>query len=326
MAMLPPAGRRALLAAAVTGFAGTALAQAGRVTRLLVPVPPGGGMDACARLLAEFAPRDLIGTTIVENRPGGALRIAIEAVLRAEADGRTLLFAPASVFTIYPHIYRRLSYTMEDSFSPISTFCEFEIGLAVPGGSPITSLEQYLATVRREGGRMAVFGVPAAGSAAHFAGAQLAVLARVPLEHVPYRGSAPAMQDLMAGNLPALFNVASEFVPLRGTGRVTVLATSGPRRSTFMPDVPTFTELGYPDIIVSEWFGLFAPARTPAAVIEGLNTAVAGALMRPEVQARLATLGYTPSHMAAADFARRIVTEREGWGPVVRATGFTVEE
>ena len=326
MAMFPPAGRRALLAAAATICAGPALAQAGRVTRILVPVPAGGGMDACARLLAEFAPRELIGTSIVENRPGGALRIAIEAVQRAEPDGRTLLFAPASVFTIYPHIYRRLSYTVEGDFSPISTFCEFEIGLAVPGGSPITSLEQYLATVRREGGRMAVFGVPAAGSAAHFAGAQLAALARVPLEHAPYRGSAPAMQDLMAGNLPALFNVASEFVPHRGAGRVTVLATSGPRRSPFMPDVPTFAELGYPDITVSEWFGVFAPARTPAPVTEGLNAAVAGALARPEVTSRLATLGYTPMHMAATDFARRILAERDGWGPIVRSTGFTVEE
>jgi tripartite-type tricarboxylate transporter receptor subunit TctC len=120
--------------------------------------------------------------------------------------------------------------------------------------------------------------------------------------------------------------VASEFVPHRGAGRVTVLATSGPRRTVFMPDVPTFAELGYPDITVSEWFGLFAPARTPAAVVEGLNAAVAGALARPEVTSRLATLGYAPRHMAAADFARRILAEREGWGPVVRSTGFTAEE
>lgn len=322
-------GRRAVLAGAaalVAAGAGRAAAQGGRITRVVVPVPAGGGMDACARLFAEFAPRETLGQAIVENRPGGALRLAIEFVQRSEPDGRTLLFAPASVFTIYPHIYRRLTYELERDFAPISTFCEFELALGVPAASPASTLAEYLAWVRRESGRAAAFAVPAAGSAAHFAGARLARLAGVPLEHVPYRGSAPAMQDLLAGAVPAAFNVAGEFAAHRAAGRVKVLATTGARRSPFYTDVPTFAESGFPDLVVGEWFGLFAPAATPAATVAALNAAVASALARPEVLSRLETLAYVPRHMDSAAFAARIRAEREGWAETIRATGFVVEE
>lgn len=320
-------GRRPLLAALLAaGLAGRAAAQGGRVTRIIVPVPAGGGMDACARLFAEYAPREALGQAIVENRPGGALRLAIEFVQRAEPDGRTLLFAPASVFTIYPHIYRRLTYDLDRDFAPISTFCEFDLALGVSASTPVSTLAEYLAWVRREGGRAATFAVPAAGSAAHFAGARLARLAGVPLEHVPYRGSAPAMQDLLAGAVPAAFNVSGEFVAHRAAGRVKVLATTGAQRSPFYPDVPTFAELGFPDLVVGEWFGLFAPMATPAAVVAGLNAAVVAALARPEVQERLRALAYAPLHMAPEAFARRIRAERDGWAETVRATGFVVEE
>lgn len=320
-------GRRPLLAASLAaGLAGQAAAQGGRVTRIIVPVPAGGGMDACARLFAEYAPREALPQAIVENRPGGALRLAIEFVQRAEADGRTLLFAPASVFTIYPHIYRRLTYDLDRDFAPISTFCAFDLALGVPASAPVSTLAEFLAWVRREGGRAATFAVPAAGSAAHFAGARLARLAGVPLEHVPYRGSAPAMQDLLAGAVPAAFNVSGEFVAHRAAGRVKVLATTGAQRSPFYPDVPTFAESGFPDLVVGEWFGLFAPAATPAAVVAGLNAAVVASLARAEVQERLRALAYAPLHMAPEAFARRIRAERDGWAETVRATGFVVEE
>ncbi|MCS6892433.1 MAG: tripartite tricarboxylate transporter substrate-binding protein [Rhodovarius sp.] len=320
--------RHALIAAGgvAIGGASAARAQPGRITRIVVPVPAGGGMDACARLFAEYAPREVLGQAVVDNRPGGALRLAIEYVQRAEPDGRTLLFAPASVFTIYPHIYRRLTYDVARDFAPISTFCEFDLALGVPGNSPAGTLAEYLAMVRSQGPRAGSFAVPAAGSAAHFAGARLARLTGLPLEHVPYRGSAPAMQDLVAGNVPAAFNVSGEFVAHRAAGRVKVLATTGARRSPFFPDVPTFAELGFSELVIGEWFGLFAPARTPQPMIEALNGAVAAALRQPEVLARLQQLAYQPLHMPAEAFARRILAEQQSWAETVRATGFVVEE
>lgn len=318
--------RRSLLGAALAAAAGPAAAQGARVTRIIVPVPAGGGMDACARLFAEYAPREALPQAIVENRPGGALRLAIEFVQRAEPDGRTLLFAPASVFTIYPHIYRRLTYDLDRDFAPISPFCEFELALGVPASAPVSTVAEYLAWVQREGGRAATFAVPAAGSAAHFVGARLAQLTGVPLEHVPYRGAAPALQDLLAGAVPAAFTVAGELVTHRAAGRVKVLATTGAQRSPFYPDVPTFAESGFPDLVVGEWFGLFAPIATPAATVAEVNRAVAAALGRAEVQERLRALAYLPLHLAPDAFARRIRAERDGWAGTVRATGFVVEE
>ncbi len=321
------ARRRGVLAAPlVLGAAGRAAAQGGRVTRIIVPVPPGGGMDASARLLAEFAPREVLGPVIVENRPGGALRLAVETVQRAEPDGRTLLFAPGSVFTIYPHIYRRLTYDVRTDFAPISTFSSTDLALGVPGTSPANDLAGYLAMVRREGGRSATFGIPAAGTSLHFAGAELARLSGIALENVPYRGSAPLMQDLLGGNLPAAFNLAGEFVQPKAAGRVKVLATSGERRAPLMPDIPTFGELGYPGLTKSEWFGLFAPARTPPAVVEALNAAVAAATANPEVASRVLAMGYAPLHAPSAAFAARVLAERASWEPIVKATGFSVEE
>lgn len=319
--------RRGLLAAPLAlGLARQAAGQGGRVIRIIVPVPPGGGMDASARLFAEFAPREVLGPAIIENRPGGALRLAVELVQRAEPDGRTLLFAPGSVFTIYPHIYRRLNYDVRTDFVPISTFSSTDLALGVPGNSPADDLAGYLAMVRREGGRSATFGIPAAGTSLHFAGAELARLSGTTLENVPYRGSAPLMQDLIAGNLPAAFNLAGEFVQPKAAGRVKVLATTGADRAPLMPDVPTFAELGYPGLTKSEWFGLFAPARTPPAVVEALNAAVAAAVTSPEVRARVLAMGYAPQRMPSTAFMDRILAERAAWEPTIKATGFAVEE
>ena len=320
--------RRTLLAAgALMGVMRGVSAQtpAGRVTRVLVGVPPGGGLDASARLMADSI-KDVAGNVVIDNRPGAALRLAIEATKRAEPDGSTLLFSPISPFTIYPHIYKKLSYEYATDFVCISPFCTVDFALGVPGSSPINTVADYVAAVRADPKKYASFAVPSAGAAPHFTGAQFARITGLPLEYVPYKGSAPAMQDLIGGNVPAAFNLSGEFLQYLPAKRVKVLATTGERRSPFLPDVPTFSELGFRDMVLSEWFGLFAPAQTPAGVVDTLSAAVVKAVQRPDVQTRLAGLGYVPLGLDPRAASRRLAEEAAVWGRVVKATGFTVQE
>lgn len=292
---------------------------------MVVPVPPGGGMDSTARLAAEQL-RPALGPVIVDNRPGAALRIALNLVKAAAPDGNTLLFTAVSPFTIYPFVYAKLGYRVEGDLLPVAPVVSYEFAIAVPGSSPIRTLAEYIAAAKKDPQVYGLYAVPAAGSAAHFAGAALAVAAGVPLKHVPYKGSAPAMQDLIGGHVPACMNVLGEFLPYRGTGKVRVLATTGAQRSAFMPDVPTLKELGFKNVVANEQFGIFAPSGTSPALIERLNAAVAAATQKPDVLKRLADLGYEPVQSSPAAFAASLREARDFWGPIVKSTGFTLDE
>ena len=303
---------------------GVARAQSGKPMTVIVPVPAGGGMDASARLIAENV-RDALGQVIVDNKPGAALRLGLQVVRTAAPDGNTLLYTAVSPFTIYSHIYKRPGYS-ESDFVPIVPAASFDFALGVPGSSPITTLAQYLDAARRDPERNGIYGVPSAGSAAHFVGAALASAAGLRLTYVPYKGSAPLVQDLIGGHVASACNVLGEFVPHRAAGRVRVLATTGATRSTLMPDVPTFAELGFPSMVFSEQFGLFAPKETPPAVVNRINAAVLSAVRQPDVQRRLNELGCTPLPMAPEAFAAKLAADRAKWGPIIKTTGFVLEE
>ena len=311
--------------AASLALSGLAHAQNNRITKIIVPVPAGGGMDATARLFAEYT-KEMLGTGIVDNKPGAALRIAIDLVKQAAPDGTTLLFSPASPFTIYPHIYKKLTYDFKNDFVAISPFCQFDFALGVPSDSPINTVADYINAVKRDPNKFSNYAVPAAGAAPHFVGAQFARISGLPLQHIPYKGSAPAMQDLIGGNVPAAFNLTGEFIQHAASKRVKVLATSGEKRSPFFPNVPTFAELGFKDMALTEWFGIFAPAKTPVAMIESINAAITAALRRPEVQARLSTLGYSPYSLSSKETQQRVVAEMNAWSSIVKSTGFSLEE
>ena len=315
----------ALGATASGQYLGQPLAQTGAVRRVVVPVPAGGGMDNMARIFAEST-REAIGPSIVDNRPGGALRIAIDFVRQANPDGMTLLFAPASPFTIYPHIYKKLSYDYQKDFTAVGGFCSFDFALGVPGNSPINTLAEYITAVKNEPNKFGQFAVPAAGASPHFVGSHFGKVAGIQLQHIPYRGSAPAMQDLMAGAVPSAFNLTGEFVQMAQGGRVKVLATTGNRRSQFMPNIPTFQELGYKDMVFSEWFGVFAPAKTPAKMLDTLSSALESALRNPEVIAKIQAANYSPFNIRPSELNQRIQQENTMWGPLVKATGFTLDE
>ncbi|MDM0012011.1 tripartite tricarboxylate transporter substrate-binding protein [Variovorax sp. J22P168] len=319
--------RRLLLAGAAVGAlpAGLAHAQPEGVTRFIVPVPAGGGMDSTARLIAEGV-RDVIGTVIVENKPGGALRIALQYVKAAAPDGKTLLYTTLSPLTIYPHVYQKLGYDAVSDLIPVAPVVSYDFALAVPGSSPISSLAEYLEAVKRNPEKMGLYAVPAAGTSLHFLGVALAQAANVPLTVVPYKGSAPAMQDLVGGQVPACINVLGEFLQYRAAGKVKILATAGAQRSTLTPDVPTFSELGFKSLVMNEQFGLFAPAKTPPATVARINTAVSDAMRKPEMQKRVAEMGYGTLILTPAAFEEKVRKDRDLWRPLVKASGFSLDE
>ena len=308
-------------APAMSGFA----AHGQKPTSIVVPVPPGGGMDATARLLAERI-RPALGTILVENKPGAALRIGLQAVRGAAPDGTSLLYTSISPFTIYPFVYKKPGFDAERDLIAGAPVVSFEFALAVPGTSPISSLAEYIEAARREPSRYGHYAVPGAGTSVHFTGAALAHSTGLDLKHVAYKGSAPAMQDLIGGHVPACMNVLGEFLQYRGTGKVKVIATTGARRSPFMPDVPTFTELGFKGMALNEQFGLFAPAKTPGATVERISVAVLAAVRDPDFVRRVGELGYTTLPMGPQEFADKLKADREAWGPIVKVTGFSLDE
>lgn len=314
-----------LLATGAGSLHSTAAAQSGKLLTLIVPVPPGGGMDSTARMAADQL-RTTYGPVLVDNRPGAALRIALNMVKAAAPDGHTLLFTSISPFTIYPFVYTRLGYKVEGELIPVAPAVSYEFAIAVPGSSPIRSLAEYIAAVKKSPEVHGLYAVPAAGSAVHFAGAAFAAAAGLSMKYVPYKGSAPAMQDLLGGHVPACVNVLGEFLPYRADGKVRVLATTGAKRSPFMPDVPTLSELGFKNLIAGEQFGLFAPAGTAAPVVDKLNVAMADAMGKAEVAKRLGELGYMPAQASPVAFAAALRQQRAFWGPIVKATGFTLDE
>jgi tripartite-type tricarboxylate transporter receptor subunit TctC len=292
---------------------------------MLVGFAAGGPTDLVARLYAERLRPAYAAGAIVENRPGASGRLALEAVRTADPDGATMLMSPASVMTLQPHIFpREARYDAVTDFTPVCTLCEFAFGIAVPSSHPARSFAELIVWLRAQGGRDVAFGSPGAGSGGHFVGDMVGRAIGVTMNHVPYRGAAPAVQDAIAGNIPIAVTVLSDIVPHHGQG-LRVLAISSPARLPRLPDVPTFAESGYPQLTITEWMGLFLPARTPPAVANALHRTVAAAAQTPEVRQVLDRLEFLPTILGPEEFAARIRRDRDEWARIVRESGFRPE-
>ncbi|MEQ6436908.1 tripartite tricarboxylate transporter substrate-binding protein [Comamonas sp. w2-DMI] len=315
--------------AAVAGWLAPSmvLAQTLEQVKVLYGFPAGSAGDSVARRVAE----KLGGTSYtknpgyVENKPGAGGRIAVETLKNSAPDGSVLALAPVSAFSVYPHIYPKLTYKPEDAV-PVSIGAIMIHGLAVGPMVPpeVRTLKDFLAWAKANPGK-ASYGSPGSGSLPHLLGALLGLRANVELKHVPYRGVVPSITDLVGGQVAATVNPSGDYLQYVKNGRLRVLATSGKRRSPFLPDVPTFTELGYPDVTAEEWFGFYAPAKATAATVASANAAITAALKDKSVIDSLAVTGLvahgsTPQEMAADQKA-----EYERWGPLVRQIGFTAE-
>jgi tripartite-type tricarboxylate transporter receptor subunit TctC len=319
-------GRRSILAlgAGVVAAGGTAAQTVPRTVRMLVGFAAGGPTDLVARLYAERLRPAYAAAVIVENRPGASGRLAVDAVRAAEPDGATLLMTPASVMTLQPHIFpREVRYDALTDFVPVCTLCDFGFGVAVPASHPARSFADLVAWLRAQPNEVP-YGSPGSGSGPHFVGDMIGRAVGARLTHVPYRGAAPAVQDTLAGQVPLVVAVLSDLVPHNGQG-LRILAVSSAARLPRLPAVPTLAEAGFPQLTISEWMGLFAPARTPAATVAALYRTVLAAAQTPEVRQALDRLEFLPTVDDPEAFATRIRRDRETWGQVVRESGFRPE-
>ena len=316
------------LAAAATGAAASgarAQAEAVDTLRMLVGFPAGGTTDAVARRIADALRPGYARSTVVENKPGAGGRLAVEELKRSAADGSVMLLTPASMITLYPHLYARLAYRPED-VQPVSTACTsvfgFGVGPAVPAS--VRTLKQFVAWAKANP-QGAHYGSPGAGTPPHFIGALLGKDAGVDLRHVPYRGSIPGVQELLGGQLSAMSTPLGDFLPHVKAGKLRLLATSGPQRSRFAPDVPTFAEEGLGDCTVVEWYGLMFPAGTSAALTNRAAAAVRAAVATAEMGEAFAQFGLETASSTPAALGQAITAERARWAPIVKRVGFTPE-
>lgn len=302
-----------------------AWAQQPDLARLLVGFPPGGSTDNVARRLADKLRGRYAANVIVDNKPGAGTQIAVTALKDAAPDGATLLLSPPAPFTVYPYTYRKLPYANEDVL-PVSMVCTFPFALAVGPMVPesVRNLTDFIAWAKQNPEK-ANFGSPAPGSTPHLVGSLLGKMAGVPLTHVAYRGDAPGLQDLMGGQIAAYSTVLGSYLPHMKSGRLRLLAVTGAERSAFAPDLPTYREQGHPGLQMTEWFGVFAPAKTPAAVVQRVAEAVRTAVAQPDFVQGLADFGMTARSSTTQELVDRIKAENEQWRGHVKAIGFSAD-
>jgi tripartite-type tricarboxylate transporter receptor subunit TctC len=311
---------------AVLGLAAAAAAgaQDGPI-RILVGYPPGGETDVIARLLVDRMRAALGVPVIVENKPGAGGMLAAEALKNAPPDGKTLMLSPIAVTVFAPLTHANIRYDPMKDFAPVSLAANFQMALAVGPGSPAKTLPEYIAWVRATPEK-ATYGVPLAGGPTHFFGVMLARATGVDLAVVPYKGSAPFVNDLVGGQVPAGITVVSQLIKLNEAGKVRVLATSGSQRSPVAPDIPTFRELGFAAIEGTGWQAFHTTAGTPRSTIDRLAAAIASAIRSPEVSERLLAMGLEPVGSTPDELATRVGADTAKWAPIVKASGFRADE
>lgn len=315
----------AALASTVAGVP-CARGQGLDVARVLGGFAAGGSVDTLSRRFAEKMAPDYAKTVLVEPRPGAGGQLAISATKNSAPDGKLMLVTPMSMLSIYPHTFRKLPYDAFADLTPVSVLANFEFGFGVGPAVPaeVTTVPQFMAWAKANP-KQANFGSPGAGSSTHFIGILLGREAGVTLTHVGYRGSQPAMQDIMGGQLPSLSAPLGEFLPHLASGRVRLLGTSGAKRNVFTPGVATYAEQGFKNMVFEEQFCLYLPPGASADTVERLNRATKKAMAAPDVATGLATFAIVPATSTPAALAALHKAEYDRWGPVVRSIGFTAE-
>lgn len=293
---------------------------------VLAGFAPGGTVDVTARRVADKLRDALARSVIVDNRAGAGGQIALSALKAAPADGLTLLLTPMSMLGIYPHTYKKLPYDPAADFQPVSQAVRFDFGFAVGPLVPasVKTLAEFVAWCKANP-KDANFGSPAAGSVPHFVAELFGRAAGVDLKHVPYRGTQPAITDLIGGTVAAVSGPVGEFLQHLPGGKVRLLATSGAARSKFAPNVATYAEQGFKDIVFDEWFGFYVPAKTPAEALNRAATAIRTALGSQEVVDALAQMGLEARPSTSAELATLLKRDSERWAPLIKSIGFTAD-
>lgn len=324
----PAPNRRRLVSATllcpVSGLLfGPQPARAQATSRLMIGYPAGGAVDIAGRALAEAMRGPLGSNIVVENKPGAGGTLAVEQWRQAPADGQSLLFTPPDPVVIAPLAGRPMRYEPADLVAAAQV-CVFGFALAVGPMVPARTFAEFLAWVKANPDK-ANYATPGTGSTMHFIGDELTRQTRVALNHVPYKGGAQAIVDVIGGQIAALISTSPIVVPQHKAGKVRVLAVTTPRRSPALPDVPTFAELGYPSLIEDAWFGLFVRSGTPAVAVERIAAAARAAIASgPFVQA-MEKIDFDPEYLGPPEFAAAVQAKSRSWAERLRTTGFKLQ-
>ena len=325
--LLPASGarllRRTFAAGALLAAAGLASAQPGGTpTRLLVGFPAGAGTDAIARLLAEKLQVELGTPIVVENRAGAGGQIAAQALKAAPADGRTFFLSHDHSISILPLVTKNPGFDPATDFTPVAGFATFANVLAVSGGTPAKTLADYVNWVKSKKGGKDTIGVPAPGSIPVFLVQLIAKKYGIDVQAAPYRGSAPMTSDMLGNQIAAGIASVPDFIEYQKAGKVRIVATIGAKRDPLLPNVPTFTELGFDNLTDYPWYGVFAPVGTPQPAIDKFGAALQKVLAMPDVKKKLVGLGLNVAYEPQGQFAGRVRSYTHTWAGIIKASGF----
>jgi tripartite-type tricarboxylate transporter receptor subunit TctC len=301
---------------------GAVAAQAqDKTIRFVLGYPPGASSDILTRLLADRMRGPLGANIVVENRAGAGGIVGTEAVKNAAPDGGTILLTPLAPMVAFPHSHGpAVRYDPFKDFEPVAHLCDFQLALLVNAELPAKNVAEYIALVKKDP-KAGDYASAGAGSLPHYVGVMFSRTAGLEMTHIPYKGTAPGLQALAAGEVKAAVFVLSDALTLVRSGKARLLAVAGAQRAALAPEVPTFKELGY-SIEASAWYALFAPAGTPKAIVERYAQAAIAAVRSPELKERLEQLGLEPTGLPPAELSRILRSDYDKWGPVIRASGF----
>jgi tripartite-type tricarboxylate transporter receptor subunit TctC len=322
-----------LLGAAVIGMAasGTAFAQdpvdkelSSDRFNIVSPFPPGGPVDTLARVLSEGLAKKYGQPAVVENAAGAAGNIGMDKVRRAKGDGHTLLVVPAGNLTINPTLMPTFPFNIEKDFVPVTMLAKAPNVLVASPAAGFKNVKDVIAKAKAKPNQLS-YASPGVGSGLHLAGELFKQQAGIDMLHVPYKGSAPALNDVLGGAVPLMFSNLPATLPFIKSGKLVALGITESARSSIAPDIPTLAEQGVPGVVVTSWYGLLAPAGTPPAVVDRLAADAAQFLAQPEVRERLAAQGLSAATMKPAEFAKAMRDETAVWAKIIKARNIVAE-
>lgn len=317
--------RTALLSVALAFAAMPPLAAFGQTgpVKIIVPFPAGGTTDILARFVAQYLGEKIGSTVIVENRPGASGTIGSEAVAKSAPDGMTLLLT-ATHHVINPSLFRKLPYNSARDFSPIALIASAPNALCVSKDFKAKNVAELIALAKAEPGKLS-FGSAGVGGANHLSGEMFKQMAGVDIVHIPYKGAAPAMNDLLGGHIPIMFDTLPTVLPAAAAGNIRVLAVTGRSRAATLPDVPTLEEAGLKGFEATAWFGLYMPAANGNAAYTKLVSALREVLQSREIKEKFATQGVEPGTLFGEEFSKFVDSETSKWADVIKTANVPLE-
>ena len=312
-------------AAALATCAGLALpghAQELAPLKIVVGFPPGGSADLLARLMAEGLKNDF-SSVIVENKPGAGGRIALAQVKRAAPDGQTVIVLPSGPMVLFPHVYKKLDYDAVKDFTPVSQIARFQFGVVASPASGVKNVAEMIAKAKANPGANS-YGTPGAGTLPHFMGVLMEQSSGIQLNHVPFQGGAPANNALLGGHIDYKFDVVSETAELHHSGKARIIAVTGSKRDTQVPDVPTLKESGV-NMEATAWFAMYGPAGLSGEALSRLEKAMVKIVRDPAMKDKLVKLGYDPIGSGSAELAAAQKADLARWEKPIKATGVQLD-